>query len=46
VLPVNGSIHFSRKTRAQIGKDFVEHRFRATDDQVDSLDWNFVMNKK
>ena len=46
VLPVNGGVDFSRKTGAQIGKDFAEHRFRATDDQVDSPDWNFVMNKK
>ena len=42
VLPIDGGVDFSRKTGAEIGKDFVKYRFRATDDQADSPDWNFV----
>ena len=33
---------YSQKTGAELGKDYAEYRFRATDDQVSSPDWSFV----
>ena len=44
-MAVHNGINFSNKTGAQIGKDFAQYRFRATDDQTSSPNWNFVMNK-
>ena len=45
-MAVHNGINFSNKTGAQIGKDFAQYRFRATDDQTSSPNWNFVMNKE
>jgi hypothetical protein len=37
-----GKKRLSEWTGTEIGKDFVQHRFRPSDDQSNSFNWSFI----